>query len=53
MVDVPRPRGLQLARKASSGSTRSKFAVLERNGDLSIIPWDGEAREGEDRERAA
>ena len=30
-----------------------KYAVLERNGDLSIIPWDGEAREGEDRERAA
>jgi len=30
-----------------------KYAVLERNGDLSIIPWDGETREGQDRERAA
>jgi hypothetical protein len=25
----------------------------KRNGDLSIIPWDGETREGKDRERAA
>jgi uncharacterized membrane protein YcaP (DUF421 family) len=30
-----------------------KYAVLERNGDLSILPWDKQTRDDQDRERAA
>jgi len=30
-----------------------KYAVLERNGDLSILPWDKQAQDDEDRKRAA
>lgn len=30
-----------------------KYAVLERNGDLSIIPWEQETREDRDTRRAA
>jgi uncharacterized membrane protein YcaP (DUF421 family) len=30
-----------------------KYAVLERNGDLSIIPWEQETREDQDTRHAA